>query len=72
MPRRNIFIRNEDVEAFDTIKDRPEWLHNHIQEYMHGKMLPVTDVKPPEIFDDSNVEPTDFPNIIAGIEDAEE
>lgn len=72
MPRRNIFVRNEDIEAWDTMKDRPEWLHNHIQEYMHGKVLPGTEVVAPPIVDDSTPEPVDFPNIIAGIEDADE
>jgi hypothetical protein len=30
MPLRTIWIRVDDLEAFEAIEDRPEWLHNAI------------------------------------------
>lgn len=30
MPRVNIYIRNEDWEAWEAIKDKPEFIHNSI------------------------------------------
>lgn len=30
MPRVNIYIRNEDLENWNMIDDKPEWLHFHL------------------------------------------
>ena len=30
MPHRNIWIRKEDVENWDSIDDKPEWLHMNL------------------------------------------
>lgn len=30
MPKVTIWIRNEDYDKWDAIKDKPEWLHEHI------------------------------------------
>jgi len=32
MPNRTIYVREDDIEAFDAIEDRPEWLHRAILE----------------------------------------
>lgn len=31
MPRRTVWVRDEDLDAFEAIRDRPEWLHKAIQ-----------------------------------------
>ena len=31
MPRKNIYIRNEDLDKWDAIESKPEWLHTHLQ-----------------------------------------
>lgn len=30
MPKRTIWIRNEDMEVWNAIQDKPEWLHKVI------------------------------------------
>lgn len=35
MPRRDIWVRKEDVEVFDAIADKPAWLHSAI----HNEVL---------------------------------
>lgn len=30
MPKVTIWIRNEDVSKWETIANRPEWLHEHL------------------------------------------
>ena len=30
MPHRNIWIRKEDLAAWDAIEDKPAWLHRHL------------------------------------------
>ena len=73
MPRRNTFIRKEDIEAWDNMPNRPEWLHDRLQEYKNGHMgIPITDDKPPETPADDSAPPEQFEQIIAGIEDADE
>jgi hypothetical protein len=31
MPKVTIWIRNEDLPKWESIADRPEWLHSHLQ-----------------------------------------
>lgn len=31
MPNRTIFVRNDDLEDFEAIPDRPSWVHRSIQ-----------------------------------------
>lgn len=74
MPRRNVFIRAEDIDAWDTMQKRPEWLHKKLQEYKNGHLgLDLTEKNdeknPGEIIADSDELP---PLIIAGIDDAED
>lgn len=30
MPNRTQYIRNEDVEAWDAIENKSEWIHRHL------------------------------------------
>jgi len=30
MPNKTVYIRNDDLDKWDAIKDKPEWLHNHL------------------------------------------
>jgi hypothetical protein len=32
MPRVNIYIRKEDVDKWDAIENRPEWIHEKLNE----------------------------------------
>lgn len=72
MPRRNTWIRTEDVEIWDNIPDRPDWLHRKLQEWKaaHDDAsaggVPPVDMSGPPLPDEQ------LPQIIAGIEDAEE
>lgn len=78
MPRRNVFIRKEDIEAWDSMKGRPEWLHKCLSDYKNAYMgLDLTDtefrkhtgeMKSPRSA--QNEDP--LPLIIAGIEDADD
>jgi hypothetical protein len=48
MPRVNIYIRNEDWEAWQSIEDKPEFIHDAIQlkEMYKMKKLPVYFINP--------------------------
>lgn len=77
MPRRNVFIRQEDIDAWDTMRNRPDWLHKKLVEYKNAHLgVDLTDVKTEknlgEIIADSSQPDELPPQIIAGIEDAEE
>lgn len=37
MPRYNIWIREEDVTKWQAIQDRPQWLHEHLNQGKEGK-----------------------------------
>lgn len=72
MPRRNVFIRKEDLEAWDTMPDRPKWLHKRLQEYKNGHMgYKITDEILPETPLVQSESPVQLPPIIAGIDDSE-
>lgn len=44
MPRYNIWIRDEDVASWLAIKDRPQWLHEHLNQGKEGKpVYPLSD-----------------------------
>lgn len=45
MPRRTIHVRKSDVETFDRIEDRPDWLHYIISRYKG----PLSDIKVKEV-----------------------
>ena len=48
MPRRTLWIRNDDAETFDNIPDRPDWLHAQLVVYLSGKII-LPPAKPLEI-----------------------
>lgn len=32
MPNRTQYIRNEDVDAWDALENKSEWIHNHLNQ----------------------------------------
>lgn len=37
MPHKNIWVRKEDLEAFEAIEDFPEWLHENLSQSTEPK-----------------------------------
>lgn len=73
MPRRSLFIRNEDIEAWDSMPDRPDRVHSMILGYKNAELgYSKTEVDVQKRSASPPTDPSDFPTIIAGIEDADD